>query len=173
MIFWLACTPEPLPEMGRLPAFELQDHTGSPLGGAWFDGHVTVVEFMFTSCPDICPALTTRMSEIQAHYAGQDRVRLLSISVDPKVDTPPVLAEYAARFGADATRWRFVTGDADAVKAVVVDGFKTIMEPGDAPGKILHGTRFTVVDGEGDIRAFPDPKLPGEVEAAVDRLLAE
>jgi protein SCO1/2 len=84
--------------------------------------------------------------------------------VDPVTDTPPVLATYAAKFGADPARWSFLTGPVDDVRAAVVGGFQQVMEStgvtGD-PATILHGFRFVVVDRAGHMRAFVDPMEPG------------
>jgi protein SCO1/2 len=118
------------------------------------------------------------MSEVQDHYSKEADVRLVSFSVDPGTDTPPVLAAYGARFGADPARWFFLTGPMDTVKSVVVDSFKMVLERIESPTEpatILHGERFVVVDRLGRIRAYPEPKEPGKAElyAAVDALLAE
>jgi protein SCO1/2 len=173
---------DPLAPIAELPAFSLTDHTGAAYGRASLDGHVTVVNFIFTSCQDVCPVLSRHMSEVQARYAGNDAVRLLSVSVDPTNDTPEVLAAYAGRFGADAARWRFVTGDAAVVQTVVVDGFKQALErlparegPAPAAASILHGERFVLVDRKGRLRAFPDPKEPEKTTMYgwIDRLVAE
>lgn len=173
LLFLLACAkPLPLDNFGSVPDFVLVDQLGQPTTRAVFEGKTTVVDFFFTSCPDICPALSARMAEVQARYAKEPRVQLLSISVDPTTDTPPVLATYGQRFGADATRWHMLTGDAEAVKAVVVTGFKSIMQPDEGEKTVLHGSRFLIVDKTGTIRAYADPKIPGEVEATIDLLLA-
>jgi cytochrome oxidase Cu insertion factor (SCO1/SenC/PrrC family) len=170
---------DPLAPIADLPPFTLTDHTGAPYTRAALEGHVTVVNFIFTSCKDVCPVLSTHLAEVQGRYVGNDAVRLLSISVDPGTDTPEVLAAYAARFGVDAARWRFVTGPFDDVRAVVVDGFKNMLErmPGKTPDAttILHGERFVLVDRRARIRAFPDPKEPGKTTmfAWIDRLVAE
>lgn len=187
MILWLlACfagappAVEPLPVLGEVPAFSLTDATGATVTAADLRGKVWVADFIFTSCPDVCPVLSAHMAEVQGHYAGNDRVRLVSFSVDPGTDTPPVLAAYGARFGADPVKWSFLTGPIDTLKPVVVDGFKMMLERVDArveppaPATVLHGERFVVVDEEGRIRAYPDPKEPGKagIYAAVDALLA-
>jgi protein SCO1/2 len=170
----LACAGAPdLPDLGSLPPFSLTDARGATVTDQDVRGHVVVADFFFTSCPDVCPILSAHMAEVQDHYQGNAQVRLLSISVDPVTDTPDRLSAYAARFHANLDRWWFLTGPADDVKRVVVDGFKIAMQPGDTPGSVLHGERFVVVDPEGRIRAYPDPKEPGKVElyAAVDALL--
>ncbi len=185
----IGCAPAPMPiaappaaplaVLAQLPAFALKDSTGANVTEATFRGKVWIADFMFTSCAEVCPILSAHMAEVQTHYAKDDRVRLVSFSVDPGTDTPPVLAHYAGRFGADPKRWYFLTGPIDTMRTVVVDGFKLALvrvEATDvAPASVMHGERFVVVDAVGQIRAYPDPKEAGKVElyAAVDQLLAE
>jgi protein SCO1/2 len=181
----LACGPTaaPLPVLGDVPAFTLTDATGATVTDQALRGKVWVADFFFTSCPDVCPLLSAHLAEVQAHYAADDRVRLVSFSVDPGTDTPAVLAAYGARFSANPARWYLLTGPIDAMKAVVVDGFKMVLEripaatdtPAPAPATVLHGERFVVVDRDGRLRGYPDPREPGKVElyADVDALLAE
>ncbi len=171
-----------LAPVAEVPPFSLTSQRTTPFGLAELRGKVSVVNFVFTSCRDVCPLLSAHMQDVASHYAGADDVQFVSISVDPQTDTPDVLAAYAARFGGDP-RWHFLTGDAAAVRAVVVDGFKMALErvaegggptSAPSPASILHGERFVIVDREGRIRAFPDPKEPGRASlyAAVDALRA-
>lgn len=72
---------------------------------------VVVINFIFTSCPDVCPLETARLREVQkilGDRVGQD-VFMYSISIDPDVDTPEVLKRYAQRFEA-GPGWLFLTG---------------------------------------------------------------
>lgn len=172
-----ACSrPEPPDHFGHVPAFSLIDQAGKAATLADWSDRAWVADFMFTSCPDVCPVLSARMAALAGKYATNDRVRFVSISVDPVGDTPEKLAAYAARFGADASRWRFLTGENGAIKTLVVDGFKQLLQDAPAtatePATVLHGSRFVLVDGKGEIRGFPDPNTPGEVEAQLDVLLA-
>lgn len=77
------------------------------------DGPV-LLQFIFTTCPAVCPALAGTFAAAQDRLAG---ARLVSISIDPEHDTPPRLAEYARRFHA-GPQWRFLTGELDDVVAV-------------------------------------------------------
>jgi len=117
-----------------------------------------VVDFVFTRCTSSCPRLTRRMAELEARVAGDKRdVRLVSFTVDPENDTPPVLADYAARAGADLSRWSFVTGPVDDVMKVVVQGFKMSaarVAKGAADYDVVHGDWFVLVDGRGRIRGY-------------------
>ena len=70
------------------------------------------VNFVFTTCTTVCPALTTTMRAIQRELGdrvGQD-VWLISVSVDPTVDRPERLRAFANGFGA-GPGWTFLTGE--------------------------------------------------------------
>lgn len=107
-----------------LPAFALVDERGRAFTDADLRGHPTVVTFIFTRCPvpEFCPLVTSRFAELQRMLA-RDRslprdTALLSITLDPAFDTPPILEAYARAKGADAARWRFATGKPDDVQRV-------------------------------------------------------
>lgn len=74
-------------------------------------GRSVAINVIYTSCQDECPLETARLAEVQSLlgvHAGRD-VSFISISIDPEVDTPPVLRRYAQRFGA-GPGWYFLTG---------------------------------------------------------------
>jgi len=145
----------PLPVLGTVPAFTLTERSGAPVGTAELAGHVWIADFVFTRCPDFCPALTTRMADLQRTIpAGGDPVRLVSFTVDPAHDTPDVLRAYAARAGA-AESWLFVTGPRDALSTLLRDGFKVAYaDDGPAAAPITHSDRFVLVDRELRIRGY-------------------
>jgi len=166
-----------LPVLGTVPAFTLMADSGQPISASDLAGHVWVADFVFTRCQGICPALTTHMKRVQTTLEGGDAraVRLVSFSVDPLHDTPPVLRAYAERFGANPERWQFVTGDRAALYALIQDGFMLAVVPqpeGREPGAgelITHSDRFVLVDGSLQIRGY----YHGTDAADVDRLLAD
>ncbi|MCZ7587017.1 MAG: SCO family protein [Deltaproteobacteria bacterium] len=135
--------PEPPPVIAQLPAFTLTDQNGRDFGSADLAGHVYVANFIFTSCPSYCPKLTKAMKFLQDRYAdaGHD-VRLVSFSVDPKRDTPEVLKRYGEKYGADFSRWTFLTGTEENLRAIIVDGFKAHFGPRRRRwrrGRVAHG----------------------------------
>ena len=73
---------------------------------------VLVLNFMYTTCADVCPLETARLCEVQELLGPRvgTSVHMLSITVDPDRDTPEVLASYRERFGVEAG-WDFFTGD--------------------------------------------------------------
>ena len=154
--------PDPPPVLYPLPDFELVDSTGAAFGLEKMRGSVHVVNFIFTRCPSICPLLTRSMLELDRRYQqeGVEGVRLLSITVDPEFDRPPVLAEYAHRHGIDTRRWSLLTGPLDEVRRVVVEGFKTPMGERETNGAglmdIAHTGKLVLIDANGAVRGYYD-----------------
>jgi protein SCO1/2 len=155
-----------------LPAFELVNQRSEPFGMAQLRGKVWVANFMFTSCPTVCPKLTRRMAEIQqrSRHLG-DAFHLVTITVDPENDTPEVLARYAEANGAQPGRWWFLTGKLDVLEPTVVKGFKVAMgkgNTGDGLFGIFHGEHLVLVDREGTIRGYY-----GADDEGIERLLGD
>jgi len=153
--------PEPPPVLGQLPEFSLVDAAGAPYGSRELRGEVYVVSFFFTTCRSICPAIMSGMAKLRDGFdqRGIHGIRLVSISVDPEHDTPEVLRRYAGQFHVDPARWVLLTGDPARVRALVVDGFKTPMDPaiapaGSEPMDIAHTGKIVLVDGSGGIRGY-------------------
>ena len=89
-----------------------------PLRAVLGDDRPVMLQFIFTTCPTICPLLTGVAARVREDL-GKDRekIRAVSITIDPEHDTPAVLREYAANFGTDPD-WMFLTGRLPDVVAV-------------------------------------------------------
>jgi protein SCO1/2 len=168
-----------LERYGALPNFELQDQRGVSIRAADLRGRVLVVDFIFTSCPDVCPLLTQQLAGIRRELSPRPELAFVSFSVDPEHDTPERLKQFAAQHGADHADWYFLTGRLDEVRRVVVSGFKQAMqalpaEPG-KPRNVLHGTHFVLVDAGGEIRGFfrNDSEGSAALQKAARALLRE
>ena len=124
---------EGLQIFGTLPEFSLIAQDGRPMTRADLVGKVWVANFIYTHCTDTCPLQSARLAGLQTDFAGERSLRLISISVDPKRDTPAVLTQYAARFAADRERWWFLTGNKDTIYALIREGFHlSVEDPSDA-----------------------------------------
>jgi len=75
-------------------------------------GKVVVITSFFTACVNSCPIVNATLSDLQSQLGDRlgSEVRFLSITSDPVLDTPEVLADYARRFAAQEG-WLFLTGD--------------------------------------------------------------
>ena len=159
-----------LPDKARtLGEFILTNENGQTVTRAELEGKILVVSFLFTSCSLTCPEVTKRMAEIQQLTATNADVRLISLTVDPRSDTPLVLAKWGARFGADTNRWQFLTGNKTVLLGLIAKSFLA-QDNGDPfnsmPGNFTGTERITVVDKFGRTRIYFDGLRP-ETSAAV------
>jgi protein SCO1/2 len=147
-----ACVqPKPLPILGQVPEFQLISETGRPFDSHVLDGHVWVADFVFTTCPGPCPMMSSQMHLVQTQTATEmPDVKLVSFTVDPAHDTPPVLAAYGKHFKQDPARWTFLTGEQARLSDVGLNGFKL----NSVDGSLSHSTRFALVDRRRRIRGY-------------------
>ena len=79
-----------------------------------FKGHVTILLFGFTHCPEFCPTALSNLSEVLDQLGeDRDRVQIAFITVDPGRDTPEVLRDYMSSFG---PRFIGLTGESVAIR---------------------------------------------------------
>ena len=154
-------------EWGR--DFELLDHDDKRRSLADFKGKVVMLFFGFTHCPDICPtALTDIAGVINALGDDGSRVQGLFVTVDPKRDTPPVLARYVSAFHPS-----FLGLHADEpTTAALAKEFKFFygMSPAPAEGgyDVSHGSAIYVYDPQGRLRL-----LINTTDRTVDAMVAD
>ena len=145
---------ESLSLLGEIPAFSLTTQAESTFTRNDLLGRVTIADFIFTTCAGPCPLMSATMQTMQSQLKSDDHISLLSFSVDPETDTPPVLREYADRFGADSTRWTFLTGNKSDILSLIRNGFHLSVEADSEA--IFHSTKFVLIDKEARIRGYYD-----------------
>jgi protein SCO1 len=157
---------------GDIPRFDLIAQDGQPFHSQVLAGKIWVADFIYTTCPGPCPRMTSQMREVQDALQRLPDVRLVSFTVDPANDTPPVLAAYAKVHGAKPSMWYFLTGPTSTLKMLDRDAFRL----GNIDGTLQHSTRFVLVDGQGRIRGYYDtsdaPSIP-KVISDIRRLAEE
>jgi protein SCO1/2 len=80
---------------------------------------IVVISFIYTSCRDICPIITARLSQLEeklGDVVGRD-IFFVSISIDPENDTPAKLKEYAEVFQT-GPGWLFLTGNPADIETI-------------------------------------------------------
>lgn len=152
---WITQDRPVLPTIKQAPNFTLQDVNGQPYQFKESDGKVRLVEFLFTSCPDICPMTTYNMVHIQNELKKQqlwgNKVQFLSITFDPEHDTPEVFKAYGDKMGMDYSGWTLLTGT-EKETADVAKSFGVLVQklPDDT---FVHSvTSLMLVDPSGKIR---------------------
>lgn len=150
VIRWADRSRSDLPILGNVPAFTLTTQDGKVLSRPDLNGRLHVVNFMFTRCKGICPTMTANLKELYDLYRGSDKVRFLSVSVDPDYDSLTVLTRYAQEHQIDDGRWLFAHGTIDAVRQLIEGGF--MLDASDLPGG--HPARIVLLDQFGQIRGY-------------------
>lgn len=140
------------PEVGE---FELIDRSGRKISNKDLLGQPYAVSFIFTKCWGPCMNITGQMAKLQREL-GDAPVRLVTITVDPKYDTPAVLKNYAKNFGADPDRWLFLTGEPDYVYKVLRENFRQFVreETGEDRKRgfeVAHEASVLHIDAQGRI----------------------
>ena len=141
--------------IGEAPDFVLTTQDGKALHRSDLKGTVLLVGFIFTTCNGTCPATTHLMSLVQQELSRRglskdQRVHLISITLDPVRDKPEVLQQYMRLYDVDPANWSFLTGPPDQV-AKTIAAWGMWARPA-ANGQLDHPSRVFLVDRRGRIR---------------------
>lgn len=154
----------------KVTPFVLTDANGATVTLESLKGRVWVADFFFTYCSGLCPRMHEQMKKIWSETRDWAAVQRLgdaplfvSITADPKRDTPEALAEYAKLWGVNDDRWKFLTGSVDAIHDLSVKGFLLANEKGNPD---THSGKFVLIDRDGNVRGHYD----GTDEEALKRL---
>jgi protein SCO1/2 len=151
--------------------FTLLNQQGDTVRLGDVSGQVLVVDFFFTRCATICPALTKNMKRVQDRYLDDDRVRLLSHSVTPKMDSVEVLLQYADRHGVENRRWWLLTGAKTEVYRLARKSYFAALDEGDGGLQdFVHTENVVLIDQLGRLRGFYDGTDLGEMNQLVGDL---
>lgn len=142
-ILELVATAKTQPEW--LTEFEMTERSGRLVGSKELRGEPYIACFFFSTCPGTCTRQSNKMQLLQNKFKGKP-IKFVSISVDPEIDTPAVLQEYADKFQADPNRWLFLTSPIEYVVRVGTEKFFL-----GGVEKRGHPDRFCLVNAEGDL----------------------
>ena len=153
-----------------IPDFTLTDQDGIARGKKEMSEKITIVDFFFTSCPSICPVMSTELERVDDAFRNDGEVQIYSISIDPEYDTSEVLSEYAERHMATPGKWFFLTGDKRLIYELARCGFILPTIDGEGqPEEFVHSDKFVLIDGQGRIRGY----YSGTNREDVDKLILE
>ena len=152
----------------KIPAFSLIDQTGTQFTEAGMDGRICVTNFFFSRCRSICPRMTNQLTYLQDTLGKMTNIRFLSFSVDPEVDSVPVITAYSDRYGMHTDTWKLLTGPRDSIYHIARKGFFA----GDSTGltsisdEFLHTENVILTDSKRRIRGVYN----GTLRVEMDRL---
>lgn len=132
-----------------LPDLPLTDAAGRPFSLASLEGKPVLFDFIYTTCPGPCAALTSRVVAV-AKQLGRDlgpSARIVSLTVDPEHDAPADLLRFARSQGAEIEGWTFVTGAPKDVDDVM--GCFHLKRDRNADGPLQHVLEIFLVGLDG------------------------
>jgi len=156
----------------QIPPFTFIDQDGKTLTEKSFENHIFVADFIFTTCPGICPIMTHSIKRIQDVMEEKaDNLMFLSHTVDPEEDTPEVMKEYGKKMGADFEKWKFATGPIEDIYGICAQGYKLSCKEGteNSTEEFDHSGRLVLVDKDRIIRGY----YQGTDSTAVKQLMKD
>jgi protein SCO1 len=136
------------------------------------DGKIWVADFIFTNCADVCPPMTANMTKLQKMVEDEEleNVEFVSFSVDPTVDTPEKLTDYAKNFGLKDDNWTFLTGyTQEFIETYAKETFKTLVKKPQEGDQVIHQTYFFLVGPDQKVKKI----YAGYQEVPYDEMISD
>lgn len=154
----------------KIADFELINQDGEIFSKNDLKGKYYVTDFFFTTCPSICPDMSSQLQRVQKAYFENDEFLIVSHSVTPEIDSVKVLKEYAELYEANPKKWIFLTGDKKVIYDLARKSYFAATTEGDGGiDDFIHTENFVLVDKEKRIRGFYD----GTSKESVNQLIID
>jgi protein SCO1/2 len=154
----------------KIPDFKFLNQDSLWVSQKNMAGKIYVADFFFTTCPTICPKMKTQLLRIYDKFAEDDRVRILSHTIDPEYDGVRVLKEYAKKLNINSPRWNLVTGKKSDIYRLGEKSYMvTAQEDANEEGGFVHSGAFILVDKNRHVRGIYD----GTKEEDVNHLIED
>jgi protein SCO1/2 len=154
----------------KIPDFKFLNQDSLWISEKNMAGKIYVADFFFTTCPTICPKMKTQLLRIYDKFAEDDRVRILSHTIDPEYDGVRVLKEYAKKLNITSPRWNLLTGKKTDIYRLGEKSYMvTAQEDANEVGGFVHSGAFILVDQNRHVRGIYD----GTNEEDVNHLIED
>lgn len=141
----------------KVPNFELTNQDHQKITNQDMLGKVYLVEFFFTNCPTICPIMKANLMEIEKEINHPD-FGVISITIDPKRDTPEILKIQKNRLKIQNPNWHFLSGEREYIYALSKEFNIYIGKDYASSEGLDHSGKLALVDKNGMIRSRYDEK---------------
>ena len=146
-----------LDQKRRAPDFVLTNQDSILISNEDMNNKVYVLEFFFTRCPDICIEMNENMKLLDDKFGDSDDFGIISITIDPKNDTPSTLKKYSEALNIKSQNWHFLTGERDYIYDLANNGFNIFAnQDSNFIGGFEHQGYFALIDKDGYIRSRKD-----------------
>ena len=149
----------------QIPSFQLLDQNQKTLSSSSLENTIHVANFMFTTCSDICPNMTSKMKLVEKAFFNDPLVKILSFSVTPWIDDSKKLLDYANFYKIQTNNWHFLTGGKSEIYSLARQSYFAEEDFGFTKDstEFLHTEHFILVDQNKKIRGIYNGTL--ELEA--------
>ncbi len=167
---WIESDAPEYESIHRVGSFALTDQHGSAVTAADLEGGLTVANFFFTMCVEICPPTRGNLERVRAAFQGDERLTLVSHSVMPDVDTADRLDMYAHQHGIDADGWHLLTGDAEQIFALAEQSYLVDLHDGSgySVASLAHTENVMLLDAALRIRGVYNGTLAMDVNRLIE-----
>ncbi len=153
----------------KIADFAFTNQNGKIISQKDYEGKIYVADFFFTTCPTICPKMTDNMVWLQNEIKNNEKVKLLSFSVTPDIDSVPVLKKYAEEKGVLDSKWNLLTGDKKDIYYLARKSFLVVKTGSpEEMYDMVHTENFVLVDQKNRIRGFYDGTNLEEVKQLLE-----
>ena len=161
---------EPKSEIHIIKEFVFTNQNEEDFGSMDLVGKIHVANFMFTSCTNICPIMTTNMTKIENEFENDEGVQLVSFTVTPWIDSPELLKRYKKEFTQNSSNWNFLTGDKKKIYKLARESYFAEEEIGFTKDSsdFLHTEHFLLVDKKLRIRGIYNGTLKLEMMQIIE-----
>ncbi len=154
----------------RIGAFSLKNQLDKTVSENSFTDQIYVANFIFTTCPKMCPLMTSNLSIVYEKFKGDKNISFISHSVTPEIDSVPQLLKFAKKYNAEAPQWHFVTGEKKQIYELARKHYFAATTNGDGGiHDFIHTENFILVDKKKRIRGIYD----GTSFDAIDQLMID
>lgn len=142
----------------KIKPFTLTNQFGKKVSFDDLNGKIIIANFIFTSCPSICPTLTRNMKRLQDAFVKTDTiVRFISFTVDPVRDSPEKLKAFGDRFRINHDTWWMLTGSKNEIYDIALNEFKAnIAQQEGVDTNFIHTDKLFLVDKDRVLRGWYD-----------------
>ena len=153
-----------------IPDFEFTNQFNEKVTQTTLKNKIYVTEYFFTTCQSICPVMNTNLERVYKEFKDKPEFMIVSHTVDPEMDTVPVLMEYAKKHGVVSKKWLFLTGEKPKLYDIARKGYLLNAEEGTGDADdFIHTQNFALIDKEKHIRGFYD----GTDSLEINRLIQD
>ena len=153
----------------KIPDFKFLNQDSLWISEKDMAGKIYVADFFFTTCPTICPKMKTQLLRIYDKFAEDDRIRILSHTIDPEFDGVRVLKDYAKKLNITSPRCNLLTGKKSDIYRLGEKSYMvTAQEDANEEGGFVHSGAFILVDQNRHVRGIYDGTKEEDVNHVIE-----